>query len=149
MEDYVESKVIVLEVSGENAITDLGKHIPIEIDTQHTLNLPHQIRTYPESSDLAAHGGVKRLVKVVAGMQSDIGIEPAIISRDRLAQLSVQCDHELVRDVHLSCTDGSTNSSTTSLPSQVKRIYPCPQSCFFRLHKIVNDPGDILFNATT
>src|SRR5215469_10065644 len=149
MEDYVESKVIVLEVSGENAITDLGKHIPIEIDTQHTLNLPHQIRTYPESSDLAAHGGVKRLVKVVAGMQSDIGIEPAIISRDCLPQLPVQDTVEIPRNLRLGCADDSIDCSTASLPSQVKRIYPCPQSYFFRLDEVLSHPGDILFNATT
>src|SRR5262245_7527445 len=149
MEDDIESKVVVHEVGGEGAITDLGKNVPSEIDTQHTLNLPHQIRTYPESSGIAAHGGVNRLVKVVAGMQPDIGVEPAIISRDCLPQLPVQDKRELVRDPRLGRTNGSTNSSTTSLPSQVKRIYPCPQSNFFRLHKILSHPGDILFNATT
>src|SRR5215831_11275530 len=138
MEDNVEGKLIVLEVGGESAITDLGKNVPGDVDTEHALDLPHQIRAYPESSHLAAHGGVKRFVKVVAGMQSDIGIEPAIISRDCLPQLPVQGKRELICDLRLGCADDSMHGRPTSSPSQLKRIYPCPQSYFFRLHKIVN-----------
>src|SRR5262249_41071641 len=138
MEDHVESKVIVVEVGGESAVTDLGKNVPREIDTQHTLNLPHQVSAYPESSDLAAHGGVKRLVKVVAGMQSDIGIEPAIISRDCLPQLPVQDKRELVCNPDFGRTNDSTDRGATSLTFEVERIYACAQSNFFRLHEILN-----------
>src|SRR5215472_4705215 len=90
VQDYIESKVIVLEVGGESAITDLAKNVPGDVDTQHALDLPHQVRTYTEASDFAAHGGVERFIKVVAGMQPKIRIEPAIISGDCLPKFPVQ-----------------------------------------------------------
>src|SRR5262245_30209182 len=113
MQDHVENEMIVLEVRGQSAITELGKDVPGEVDAQNAFDLPHQVRTYTEPSDLAAHGGVKRFVKIVPGMQSDIGIEPAIISRDRLVQLGVEGRGELVRDLGLDRANDSLNGGAT------------------------------------
>src|SRR4029077_10648655 len=78
--DNVETKIVFLEVTGKCPITNLSKDGTGEVDTEHALDLPHQVSTNSESSDLATHGGVIRFVKIVSATQSDIGIEPVIIS---------------------------------------------------------------------
>jgi hypothetical protein len=78
--DSVEKKAVIIVVSAECPITDLSKDGPCEIDTDNGLDLPHQVGTYIEPSNLAADGGVKSLVKIVAAAQADIGIEPIIVS---------------------------------------------------------------------
>src|SRR6476620_8078560 len=87
--DGVEKKPVVVEVSGERPITDLGKDVTAEVDTDSAFHLPHQIGAGSESADLAAHGSVERFVEIESGAQSDIGSEPVIVSREGLVQLLV------------------------------------------------------------
>src|SRR5690242_13922172 len=148
MQDRVKNEIIVLEVVPECAITDFGKDVPGHIDTKHAFHLPHQVSANSESSDLTAHCRVKRLVKVVAGMQPDIGIKPVIISRDRLVQLRIESNRKVVRDLCFGIANNATNSGTTSFALQVQCIYARAQSRFFHPHKILNNPGDIFLNAT-
>jgi len=68
----VEKEPVILVVSAECPVTDLCKDGTRQVDTNHGLDLPHQVGAYAESSDLAADCGVKRPVKIVTGAQSDI-----------------------------------------------------------------------------
>ena len=79
MHDHVETKLAILEVAAKCPITDLSEDGMGKVDTDYALDLPHQVRAYSESSDLATYGGVICLIKIVSGTQSDIGIEPVIV----------------------------------------------------------------------
>src|SRR4030095_3636119 len=100
-----------------------------------------------EPSDLAAYGGVIRLVKIVTGAQSDIGIEPVIVSRESLAQLRVQRRGKLIRDLCLCRVNGASHRGATCPPSEGKRIYSCPQSVKCQVDKILYHSGNFLPNT--
>src|SRR5438445_5236651 len=76
--DGVEKEPVLLVVSAECPVTDLSEDVTGEVDTNDGFDLPHQVGANSEPSDLASHGSVKRLVKIVSATQSNIGIEPVI-----------------------------------------------------------------------
>ena len=75
----VEKKAVVLVVDAERPVTDLSEDAMGEVDTDDPLDLPHQVGTDAEPSDLAPHAGVKHFVEIVAATQSDVGIKPVIV----------------------------------------------------------------------
>ena len=77
--DGVEEKAVILVVDAERSITDLSEDAMGEVDTEDALDLPHQVGTDAEPSDLASHGSVKHFVEIVAATQSDVGIKPVIV----------------------------------------------------------------------
>ena len=90
VQDHVENEIIVLEVGAKGAITDLSEDTMGKVDADYTLDLPHQVRTDSESSDLATYGRVNRFIKIISATQPHIRIEPVIVSCDSLAQLPVE-----------------------------------------------------------
>ena len=76
----VEKKAVVLVVSAECPVTNFGEDGTREINTDYALDLPHEIRADSEASDLAANCSVKGLVEIVATAQSNVRIEPVILS---------------------------------------------------------------------
>src|SRR5215216_4012253 len=88
--DSVEKEPIVLVVNAECPVTNFREDRSGKVDANGGLDLPHQVGANSEPSNFATHSRVKCLVKIVAGAQSDIGIEPEIISRDAAVELSVE-----------------------------------------------------------
>src|SRR4029077_7909269 len=149
VQDHVENEIIVLEVGAKGAITDLSEDAMGKVDTDYTLDLPHQVRTDSESSDLAAYGRVNRFIKIISATQPHIRIEPVIVSRDSLAQLRVQGGCQLVRDLRLGRTNDSSDCRPAGSTPEPQRIYAHSQSRFFRLDKVLNHLRDVFFNAPT
>ena len=52
--DRVEKKSVILVIDAECPITDLSENATGEVDPDHALDLPHQVGTDVETSDLAA-----------------------------------------------------------------------------------------------
>src|SRR4029077_4053205 len=148
VQDHVENEIIVLEVGAKGAITDLSEDAMGKVDTDYTLDLPHQVRTDSESSDPPAHGRVNRFIKIISATQPHIRIEPVIVSRDSLAQLRVEGRRQLPRDVRLGRANDSIDCRATSLTCEMESIYSGPQSRFFHPDKILNHLGNILSNVT-
>src|SRR4029077_2189330 len=146
MGDSVEKKPVTIVVSAECPITDFGKDVTAEVNTEYAFHLPHQIGAGSESADLAAHSGVECFVEIVAATEPDIRSEPVILSRDGLVQFRVEDRRELVRDLHLGGVNHSIGCRATSGPFQVKRIQPCLQSRFFCLNKAIYNLSDFLSN---
>src|SRR4029077_5749203 len=133
VQDHVENEIIVPEVGAKGAITDLSEDAMGKVDTDYTLDLPHQVRTDSESSDLAAYGRVNRFIKIISATQPHIRIEPVIVSRDSLAQLRVENTGKLIRDLGFGRVNCTGDCRATSGPSEMEGIYAYPQSRFFRL----------------
>jgi hypothetical protein len=79
VQDHVENEIIVLEVGAKGAITDLGEDTMGKVDTDYTLDFPHQVSADAESPDLAAYCRVNRFIKIISGTKPNIRIEPVIV----------------------------------------------------------------------
>src|SRR5215211_1204645 len=143
----VEQKATVLVVSAERPVTNFREDGSGEVDTERRLDLPHQVGANSEPSNFATHGGVIRLVKIVTSAQSDIRIEPRIVSRDATVQLPVENRRELVRDLHLGRVNHPIDCRASSGSSQVKRINSYSQSRLFRFDKTLDNLSDFFANA--
>src|SRR5262245_4138221 len=148
VQDHVEKKAVILVINAQCPITDLGKNVMVEVDADYALDLPHQIGANAKTSDLAPQGSVVRPVEIVAAIQSYIGIEEVIVSRDSLVELRVQGSRELVGNLRLDRANDSTDRGATSVTHQVERIYARLQSDDFNVDKILNNLGNVLWNMS-
>src|SRR5438132_2016984 len=112
--DRIEKKSVILVVDAECPITDLSENATGEVDPDHALDLPHQVGTDIEPSDLAANGRVKHFIKVVAATESDVWIEPVLVFRESLVQRLIQAKCELIGDPRLCRTNYSIDSGPAS-----------------------------------
>src|SRR5204863_4121877 len=103
----IKTKAVVLVIAAECPVTNFGKDRTGEIDTEHALDLPHQVGANAEPADFATNCRVERFVKIVPATQPKIGIEPVILSRDTLMQLCLQRVRKMVRDLRLGRGDDS------------------------------------------
>jgi hypothetical protein len=71
MRHSVEKKPVVVVVNTERPVTNFRKDAMGEVNTDCAFDLPHQVGSGPEPTDLAAHGRVECFVKIVAGAQPD------------------------------------------------------------------------------
>ena len=147
MHDDVETKVAILEITAECAVTDLRKDGSGEVDTDYALDFPHQVGANSEPSDLAAYGRVIRLVKIVSAAQPHIRIEPVIVSRDSLAEALVQSKRKLIRDSRLRRINYAVDSVPAGDAPRHERIYACLQNGLFLYNKILDPLSHIFFNV--
>ena len=80
MRDSVEKKPVVVVVNTERPVTNFRKDAMGEVNTDYAFDLPHQVGSDSEPTDLASDSGIEGFVKIVASAQPDIGIEPEIVS---------------------------------------------------------------------
>src|SRR5438094_7932986 len=131
MHDSIEKQAVILVVSAECPVTNFGKDGTGEVDTDYAFDLPHQVGADSETTDLAADRRVKRLVKIVSATQSDIGIEPEIISRNTSVELRLQGKRKVVCDLRLGRVNYPLNRGAASLTFEVECIYAHTQSVQF------------------
>ena len=147
MHDSIEKEAVIIVVSAECPVTNFGEDGTGEVDTDYAFDLPHQVGADSETTDLAADRRVKRLVKIVSATQSDIGIEPEIISRNTSVELRLQGKRKVVCNSGFGSINDSIDRGPASLTFEMERIYARTESVQFQVDVIFNDLGNFFSNA--